>query len=87
LVYRKKKKMAKTRTATPADPNADRIPIKMPLPVDPVSLILITIDGGASLPDCGSCCCQPLWPGVMVDVDERSDSDDNVEVVTVTAAS
>ena len=46
LVYLKKKKIARTRTATPADPNADNIPIRIPRPVDPPSLIFMTIEVG-----------------------------------------
>jgi hypothetical protein len=34
-VYLKKKKIARMRTATIAEPKADRTPIKIPLPVDP----------------------------------------------------
>lgn len=43
FVYRKKKTTASTRTAIPAEPNADKIPIRIPRPVDPPSLMLITI--------------------------------------------
>jgi hypothetical protein len=41
-VYLKKKKTARITTATAADPKADRIPMRMPLPVDPVELPLAT---------------------------------------------
>jgi hypothetical protein len=34
-VYLKKKKIASTTNAIAAEPKADRIPIRMPLPVDP----------------------------------------------------
>lgn len=37
-VYLKKKKIAKTINAMVAEPKADKIPIKMPLPVEPVEL-------------------------------------------------
>jgi hypothetical protein len=39
-VYLKKKKIARTRTATVAEPKADRTPIKIPLPVEPEELPL-----------------------------------------------
>jgi len=42
----KKKKMARTSTAIPAEPKADSRPMRMPLPVEPPSLMLITIDVG-----------------------------------------
>ena len=42
----KKKKIARTTNATAAEPNADKIPIKMPLPVDPLELPLANIGSG-----------------------------------------
>mgnify|MGYP007085895502 CR=1 FL=1 len=42
----KKKKIARTINATAAEPNADKIPIKMPLPVEPLELPLASIGSG-----------------------------------------
>jgi len=39
-VYLKKKKIARTMNAIAAEPKADRIPIKIPLPVEPEELPL-----------------------------------------------
>jgi hypothetical protein len=66
FVYLKKKKIASTSTAIPAEPKADKMPIKIPLPVDP-ALILITTDDGAMLPGCSADCCPRLW---LLAVDE-----------------
>lgn len=44
-VYLKKKKIARTINATAAEPNADIIPISMPLPVDPFELPLAASTG------------------------------------------
>lgn len=63
----KKKKIASTINATAAEPNADKIPIKMPLPVDPVELPLANIGSGRNSIDkeektfcifAWICCCE-----------------------------
>jgi hypothetical protein len=45
-VYLKKKKIASTINATAAEPKADKIPIRMPLPVEPVELPLAATTSG-----------------------------------------
>lgn len=72
----KKKKIARTANATAAEPNADKIPIKMPLPVDPLELPLASIGSGRNSIDkedstfcrfAWICCCESersLWMGV-----------------------
>ena len=45
-VYLKKRKMARIRSAMPAEPKADNNPIRMPRPVEPPSLIFMTIEVG-----------------------------------------
>ena len=82
FVYLKKKKTARTSTATPAEPKADSTPIRIPRPVDPVSLILITIDVGAPLLFCDSGCCQlPAFGNVDVGIGEGCGAECIIEVV------
>ncbi len=64
FVYLKKKKIASTSTAMPAEPKADRIPIKMPFPVDP-ALMFMTTGDSPGLPGC------EFWPKTLrLGVDE-----------------
>jgi hypothetical protein len=51
----------------PAEPKADKIPIKMPFPVDP-ALILITTDDMLDLPGSSVDCRPEPWSSIMVEV-------------------
>jgi hypothetical protein len=83
LVYLKKKKIASTRTAMPADPNADKIPIRMPLPVEP-ALILITTDDNPELPGWNPDCWSKPWLSAGIEVGARDvDDKGNEEVESV----
>lgn len=83
FVYLKKKKTASTSTATPAEPKADSIPMRMPLPVDPPSLlILITIEDVAVSWFIGDC--RDAEPNEFVAVGSCIKEDESrVEVVKV----
>jgi hypothetical protein len=84
FVYLKKKKTARTSTATPAEPKADNTPISIPRPVEPASLIFITIDVGAPLSPCDSGGCQlPSSGNVDVGIGPSGDSEFSVAVVKV----
>jgi len=82
FVYLKKKKTARTSTATPAEPKADKTPINIPRPVEPVSLMFITIDVGAPLSPCDSGCC-PLPDTGSVDVGIGDDGGGGADCRTV----
>jgi hypothetical protein len=68
FVYLKKKKIESTSTAMPAEPKADKIPIRMPFPVEP-ALMLMTTEDGPKLPACAICSCPNPWLSIVVDVD------------------
>lgn len=84
FVYLKKKKIASTSTAIPAEPKADKMPIKMPFPVDP-ALMLMTTDDDPMLPCCSADCWPKSWLVAVDEADERGlgDGEGRVEVESV----
>lgn len=72
FVYLKKKKIASTSTAMPAEPKADRMPIRMPFPVDP-ALILMTTDDISELSGRSVACWWKPWLVGMDEVGMRSE--------------
>jgi hypothetical protein len=84
FVYLKKKKIASTNTATPAEPKADKIPMRMPLPVEPPSFVmLMTIDDGGVSLCMDSTGCRDAEPNDMVDVGSCIGEASRVEVERV----
>jgi hypothetical protein len=82
FVYLKKKKIASTSTAMPAEPNADRIPIRIPFPVDP-ALILIMTDDNSVLTGCSADGWLEPWLLSVDEVGRLIDWDANEEVESV----
>jgi hypothetical protein len=70
-VYLKKKKIARTRTATVAEPKADRTPIKIPLPVEPDELPLTPTRPPSFCDVNDNRTCLTFWATASASVDGR----------------
>lgn len=89
-VYLKKKTIASTRTAMPAEPKADKTPMRIPRPVDPPSLMFMTIEPvGPSVADRNRPCRQvegSLKCGTEVESEVRDVGVGRIEVSNVIAS-